>query len=61
MTYEPEPDRQPAGELTPALRAMMLEWQRSDLMRVNAIRALLGLPPVRVVRDRDGDKEADHA
>ena len=59
MTYKPEPDRQPAGELTPALRAMMLEWQRSDLMRVNAIRALLGLPPVRVVRDRDAKEDGD--
>lgn len=59
MTYKPEPDRQPAGELTPALRAMMLEWQRSDLMRVNAIRALLGLPPVRAVRDRDAKEDGD--
>lgn len=58
MTYQPEPQR--GGQISPEFRALLIEWQRADLLRVRAIRAMLGLPPVEVVRPpRKGKGESD--
>lgn len=51
---KPPPDSKPA--LSAELRAMLTEWQRADLARVNATRRLLGLPPVRAHDNVDKPK-----
>lgn len=38
------------------LRALLLDWQRQDIARVNSTRRLLGLPPVRVPDGRERPK-----